>query len=137
MTDAKCTICNKTIPEGTGRYNLPTGTECTDCHENPKKRKKEPKFVTLAGVKVPYKKLREYADVVDYTRRAALMGKTKDDPQIVMAALDNRVKIHKEIFKLVGIKHDSTSPKAMKIRDALEKWLEKNVMTKPQREGLV
>ena len=54
-----------------------------------------------------------------------------------MKALENRVKIHKEIFKIAGIDHDSTEPRAMKIRDALEKWLEKNVMTKPQVKGLV
>ncbi len=133
MSDV-CSICKKEIEDGVGRYNLPSGVECTKCHEKPKKK---PKYVKIAGYKIPYKKLEEYVDVVEYTRRAALMGKTKDDPLIVMKALANRVKIHKEIFKIVGINHDSTEPKAKKIRDALEKWLEKNVMTKPQVNGLV
>lgn len=137
MSDVKCSICHKVIKDGVGRFNLPTGTECMDCHENPKKAKKEPKYVTLAGIKIPYKKLKLYAETVDYTRRAALMGQIEDDPLIVMKALENRVKIHKEIFKIAGIDHDSTEPKAMNIRNALDNWLEKNVMTKTQVKGLV
>ena len=132
---AQCSICKKPIKEGTPRYNLPTGTECTDCHEN--KPRKEPKYVKLGGYNIPYRKLKLYAETVDYTRRAALMGVTKDDPLIVFKALENRVKIHKEIFKITGHDHDSTEPKTMKIRKDLEKWLEKNVMTKPQVRGLV
>ncbi len=134
MSDDHCTICKKVIKIGTGRFNLLTGTECMECHEKPKKK---PKYVKLAGYKIPYKKLEEYADVVDYTRRAALMGRTKDNPMIVIQALQNRVKIHKEIFKITGHDHDSMEPEPMKIRDALEKWLEKNVMTPTQMKGLV
>lgn len=134
MSD-ECSICHKTIEDGIGRFNLPTGIECTKCHDiNPKK---EPKYVNLADYKIPYKLLKEYAEIVDYTRRAALMGQTKDDPLIVMKALENRVNVHKKIFKITGHDHDSTEPEVMKIRDALEKWLEKNVMTKPQVKGLV
>lgn len=133
----KCSICQCEIEDGVGRYNAPTGTECMKCYENPKKHRKDPKYVTLGGIKIPYKKLKEYAEIVDYTRRAALMGKTKDDPLIVMKALENRVKIHKQIFKIAGIDHNSTEPKAMKIRKDLEKWLEKNVMTPIQMKGLV
>lgn len=133
----KCTICSVEIEIGTGRYNFPGGTECTDCHDNPNKRKKEPKYVKIAGHKIPYKMLEQYAEVVDYTRRAALIGQVKDDPQVIMQALQNRVEIHKKIFKITGHDHESMEPAAMKIRNALEKWLEKNVMTKPQAGGLV
>ncbi len=136
MTD-KCSICHKTIEDGVGRFNFPSGTQCMECYDNPKKQKKEPKYVKIAGYKIPYKKLKLYAETVDYTRRAALMGQTRDDPLIVMKALENRVKIHKEIFKIAGIDHDSTEPKAMKIRNALEKWLERNIMTPSQVHGLV
>lgn len=129
-----CSICNCKIEDGTGRFNLPTGTECIKCHEKPRK---ELKYVKLAGYNIPYKKLKEYAEIVDYTRRAALMGQTKDEPLIVMQALENRVRIHKEIFKITGHDHDSTKPEVMKIRKALENWLEKNTMTEPQVHGLV
>ena len=131
----KCSICHKKIEDGVGRFNFPSGVECMECHDtNPKKK---PKYVKLAGYKIPYKLLKEYAEIVDYTRRAALMGQTKDDPLIVVKALENRVNVHKKIFKITGHDHDSTEPEVMKIRNALENWLEKNVMTKPQVKGLV
>ena len=129
-----CTKCKCKIPDGEMRANYPTGTECIKCAEKPKKK---PKFTNIAGYKIPTKKLEEYRDVVEYTRRAALRGQTNDEPMIVINALNNRVKIHKEIFAIAGIDHDSTSKKAMKIRDALDTWLEKNVMTPSQVKGLV
>ena len=133
MSD-ECSICHEKIEDGVGRFNLPTGTECMSCHEKPKKK---PKYVKIAGYKIPSKLLEEYVEGVEYTRRAALMGQTKDDLLIVLKALENRVKIHKAIFKIAGYDHDSTEPEAMKIRDALATWLEKNVMTKPQVKRLV
>ncbi len=129
-----CTKCGINIYEGEGRFNFPSGTECSKCGDNPKKK---PKFTDIAGYKISTKLLEEYRVVVEYTRRAALRGQTNDEPMIVMRALNNRVKIHKKIFKIAKINHDSTTPKAMKIRNALEEWLEKNVLVKPQVKGLV
>ena len=130
-----CVKCKDKIYDGDGRFNYPTGQECTNCGDPTTKKK--PKFTKIAGYNIPTKKLEEYRDVVEYTRRAAIMGRSRDDPLIVMRALENRVKIHKAIFKITGHDHDSTAKEPTRIRHALDEWLEKNVMTKPQKNGLV
>jgi len=133
MAITKCTICGSNIPEGVGRYNKPSGVCCTDCGQ---KKVKQPKFTDIGGIKVQTELLLKYAEKVELTRNAAKHGTGKNDPIFIMQALSDRVAIHKAIFKKVGIDHDSVSKKAMKIRKALEVWLEDHVIEKPHRSNL-
>jgi len=133
MAITKCSICSSNIPDGVGRFNLPDGVRCTDCVDV---KVKQPKFTKIAGINVETVLLIKYVEKVDFTRQSARVSRGKNDPLLIMKALSDRVEIHKAIFKKVGIDHDSTSKKAMKIRDALEVWLEAHVIEKPHSSNL-
>lgn len=131
---SKCSICKKEIVEGEGRFNTPDGVKCLDCYD---KRKADPKYTKIAGHNIPTKLLREYAEKVEYTRHSAISAKARDKPELVLRALQDRVEIHKKIFKITGHDHDSVEPEARKIREGLERWLEKNTLLPTQEHGLI
>ena len=125
-TDDSCVGCGKAIKDGEGRVNSSRGAECMKCYAKPKL---VPVYTDIAGYKIPTKMLLEYRDKVEYTRHSAIMGQALDDPRWITRALENRVEIHKKIFKITGHDHDSAADIPMKIREALETWLEVNVIT--------
>ena len=131
-----CSICNIEIEDGVGRFNTHNGVQCVDCYDK-KKKEIKPRYVKIAGYNIPTKLLEDYRDKVDFTRRSVTLAIGRDDPRIVMKALSDRVAIHKAIFKITGHDHDSTAKEPMRIRDALEKWLNENTIEKPQVNGLV
>ncbi|MFI5416435.1 MAG: hypothetical protein ACHQW9_00080 [Nitrososphaerales archaeon] len=129
-----CRTCGKTIKDGEGRINTAKGQECMKCYSKPKL---VPLYTKIAGYNIPTKMLEEYRDKVEYTRHSAVMGKALDDPRWITRALEIRVQIHKKIFKITGHDHDSTEPKPMEIRKALEEWLESNIMTHVPEDSLL
>lgn len=130
----RCATCDTPLPDGVGRFNLPGGPFCGDCYDKPRK---QAKTINIGGIDVPSKLLLEYASKVEMTRNAAQVGSRNNDPLVIMKALQERVVIHKKIFKIANINHDSTSKKAMKVRDALDKWLNENIFIEPQLDGLI
>ena len=132
----KCSICKKKIYDGDGRFNLPQGiTKCMDCYE--KIPEKKSKYIMIAGFKIPSKLLWDYADKVEQTRKSAVMGSRMKRPDLITKALNDRVSIHKEICKITGYDHEDTSKKAMKVRNALDDWLNKNTFYDSQENGLI
>ncbi len=116
-------------------YNLPTGVKCNVCGD--RRLQKKTKFTKIENLKVSTKLLEQYRDTVEMTRNAASKGLKKNDPIIVMEALQQRTIFHTKILKLAGLKHDDMTKKAMKIRKALDAWLEENILIGPQVDGLI
>ena len=127
--------CHVVIQDGDGMYNLPTGIKCSTCGDRRLQKKK--KLTEIADLKIPTKLLEQYRDQVELTRNCAEKGLKKNDPLIVMQALHDRTIFHTKILKLAGLKHDDMNKKAMKIRKALDAWLEENIFIKPQVDGLI
>ncbi len=134
--DVKCKGCDRVLVNGVdGRFNVAGGPKCGDCYD--KKPKKQPKTIDIGGYDIPSKLLLEYASKVEMTRNAAVVGIRQNDPLVVMKALNERVEIHKKIFKIAGYDHDDFGKEANKIRKALDEWLNENIFIEPQLDGLV
>lgn len=120
-----CKDCGKKIKDGEGRVNSAKGSQCMVCYEKPQLI---PVYTKIAGYQIPTKILNDWKDASEYIRHSAIMGKALDNPIWITRALQARVDVHKKIFKITGHDHESTEPEPMKIRRALEKWLEENTM---------
>ena len=145
-----CVICHKKFEADEGIYNYPDGVRCIKCGDNytgwKKKLKKHYQNEPMQDIKkefdenmklgasrigqyiIPNKLLYPYAEKVNYLRRAITISIGRDDPLIIQKALEQREKLHREIFRYIKLPYhtDLESGKdSTEFNSLLDEWIQK------------
>ena len=145
-----CVICHKQFEEDEGIYNYPDGARCMKCGDNytgwKKKLKKhyqnEPKqdikkefdenmklgASRIGQYIIPNKLLYPYAEKVNYLRRAITIAIGRDEPLIMQKALEQREKLHREIFKYIRLPYHTdleASEESINFNELLDDTIQK------------
>ena len=97
----------------------------------PETAKNTVETVTLAGHDVPKDYLDRYVESIEVLQRVSKISKTRPNPDMLFKALHNRTELHKAIFGICGLDHDSAAEAETAMRTAIDKYAEKDLAGKP------
>lgn len=153
MNTDNCIKCGKRLINGVDvRYNYPDGTRCIPCGDGykgwakrqniremqelqgkmsgtPEKRKEWRGTATIGDYTIPIHLLENWKDAVIHTRNASVIGASRENPLYTFNALQNREKVHREIFEFLLLPYhaDTKNAESIKLNILLNEWLDEKI----------
>lgn len=151
-----CTKCGKQLRNGVdARYNYPDGTRCIPCGDGYKGWMKRQNIRELQGLQnrlsgipeksvewkgtteignylIPTHLLTNWKESVIHCRNASVISVSRENPLFVFNSLQNRERIHREIFSYLGLPYhgDTKNKDSINLNMLLNEWLDEELKNK-------